>query len=167
MQESSLKKYLKPFFPRNFHYITIRQQRRIWKPVMRLWLIFLRIVNGFHLFPKKFHHRCLIQAHCQKHLEMILDYRLTFNDHLEKVSAKVNRGIAWIEVSFVCPHLDYGDVKYEQAYNVPFPAKLESHQKNVALAVTGAINSFMTYSTSYRNQSIDLIRYIRTKCFRI
>ena len=43
---------------------------------------------------------------------MILDYRLTFNDHLEKVSAKVNRGIAWIEVSLVCPHLDYGDVKY-------------------------------------------------------
>ena len=37
------------------------------------------------------------------------------------------------------PHLDYGDVIYDQAYNVPFHQKLESIQCNAALALTEAI----------------------------
>ena len=41
--------------------------------------------------------------------------------------------------SFVRPHLDYGDIIYDQAYNVSFHHKLESIQYNSALAITGAI----------------------------
>ena len=37
------------------------------------------------------------------------------------------------------PHLDYGDIVYDQRYNTSFHQRLESLQYNVALAITGAI----------------------------
>ena len=37
------------------------------------------------------------------------------------------------------PHLHYGDISYDQAYNLPFNQNLESIQYNAALALTGAI----------------------------
>ena len=41
--------------------------------------------------------------------------------------------------SFIRPHLDYGDVIYDQNYNNSFHQKLESLQYNAALAITNAI----------------------------
>ena len=41
--------------------------------------------------------------------------------------------------AFVRPHLDYGDVIYDQAFNTSFHEKLESIKYNVCLALTGAI----------------------------
>ena len=41
--------------------------------------------------------------------------------------------------SFIRPHLDYGDVIYDQAYTASFHQKIESVQYNSALAITGAI----------------------------
>ena len=41
--------------------------------------------------------------------------------------------------SFVRPHLDYGDIIYDQPQNEPFCNKLESILHNAALAITGAI----------------------------
>ena len=41
--------------------------------------------------------------------------------------------------SFIRPHLDYGDVVYDQPHNETFCSKLESVQYNAALAITGAI----------------------------
>ena len=47
---------------------------------------------------------------------MFLDFKLSFNEHLELVYAKVNRGIAilhklvTIYKSFIRLHFDYGDV---------------------------------------------------------
>ena len=41
--------------------------------------------------------------------------------------------------SSIRPHLDYGDIIYDQAYNVSFQQKVESTQYNAALAITGAI----------------------------
>ena len=40
---------------------------------------------------------------------------------------------------FVCPHLDYGDIIYDQAHNALLYQKLESLQYNTCLAITGAI----------------------------
>ena len=45
-----------------------------------------------------------------------------------------------IRKCFVRPHLDYGDIIYEQAYNLSFHRKLESIQCNAALALTGTIS---------------------------
>ena len=41
--------------------------------------------------------------------------------------------------SFIRPHLDYGDIIYDQAYNASFHQKLELLQYNACLAITGAI----------------------------
>ena len=46
--------------------------------------------------------------------------------------------------SFIRPHLDYGDIIYDQAYNVSFHPKLESIQYNSALAITDAIRRTST-----------------------
>ena len=37
--------------------------------------------------------------------------------------------------SFVRPHLDYGDILYDQAFNNSFHERLESVQYNAALAI--------------------------------
>ena len=44
-----------------------------------------------------------------------------------------------INKAFIRPHLDYGDILYDQAYNMSFHQKLESIQYNACLAITGAI----------------------------
>ena len=41
--------------------------------------------------------------------------------------------------SFIRPHLDYGDIIYDQAYNAYFHQKLDSIQYNAALPIVGAI----------------------------
>ena len=43
--------------------------------------------------------------------------------------------------SFLRPHLDYGDVIYDRAFNESFQNKLESVQYNAALAIMGATRS--------------------------
>ena len=37
------------------------------------------------------------------------------------------------------PHVDYGDIIYDEAYNETFYQKLESIQYNACLALSGAI----------------------------
>ena len=41
--------------------------------------------------------------------------------------------------TFIRPHLHYGDILYDQAYNMSFHQNLESIQYNACLAITGAI----------------------------
>ena len=88
----------------------------------------------------------------QNHLGIILDTRLSFKKHLETVLCKINKTIGlscrifypeqlWshcIKLLLV-PHLDYGDIIYDQAQNASFHQKLESLQYNACLAITGAI----------------------------
>ena len=85
---------------------------------------------------------------------MFLDLELNFQEHFENMLNKVNKTI-WllrklqntlprpslltIYKSFIRPHLDYGNVMYDQAYNVSFQQKVESIQYNAAVAITGAI----------------------------
>ena len=40
---------------------------------------------------------------------------------------------------FITPHLDYGDIIYDQDYKLSFHQKLESIQYNAALALTAEI----------------------------
>ena len=81
----------------------------------------------------------------QKHLGMLLDTKLDFQGHLKSVLNKVNKTIGLlrkfhntlprlplltIHKSFIRPHLDCGDIIYDQAYNISFHQKLESIQYN-------------------------------------
>ena len=90
----------------------------------------------------------------QKHLGMFLDFKLNFQEHFENMLNKVNKTIGLLRKlqntlprpslltiykSFIRPHLDYGDIIYDQAYNASFQQKVESIQYNAALAIRGAI----------------------------
>ena len=73
-----------------------------------------------------------------KHLGMILDKKLSFNHHLRKKIAKANKGIGLIKrlynflprliliniyKCFIRPHLDYGDIIYDNPNNDTFVKK--------------------------------------------
>ena len=100
-----------------------------------------------------FNNESVKQVLSQKHLGMIFDSKLNFQEHLKNILNKVNKAIGLlgklqtillrgtlltIYKSFVIPHLDYGDVIYDQQHN-SFHQKLEPIQYNATLAITGAI----------------------------
>ena len=101
-----------------------------------------------------FNNNKVIQTPYQKHLGMFLDDKLNFGEHLKYIANKVNksigllrklqnllprRSLVTIYKSFIRPHIDYGDVIFDQAYNKSFHEKLENFQYNASLAITGAI----------------------------
>ena len=78
------------------------------------------------------------QATPQKHLVIILDNRLSFEEHLRLVFSKINgtagllrklrcliprSTLLTICKTFVWPHLDYGDIIYVKVYNSSFHQK--------------------------------------------
>ena len=96
----------------------------------------------------------ICQSFSQKHPGVILDFKLKFEDHLNNALAKVNKAVCLLHKLrnfspritlvtiykvFIRPHLDYGDVLYNQAFNNSFKEKLESIQYSVCLALKGAI----------------------------
>ena len=74
--------------------------------------------------------------------ELTLDNRLTFDKHLKYVPNKKVKtweilpmtALLAIYKCLIRPHLDYGDIIYDQAYNLSFHQKLELIQYNVSLA---------------------------------
>ena len=85
---------------------------------------------------------------------MFLDSKLDFKNYIQSVFNKVSKTIGLLRKlqrilprpplitiykSFIRSHLDYLDIIYDQAYNVPFHQKIDSIQHNAALAITGAI----------------------------
>ena len=100
-----------------------------------------------------FSNKSVKQVSSQKHLGLILDSKLNFQEHLKNILNKVDKTIGLLRKlqnilpceplltiykSFVRPHLDHGDAIYDQHYNNSFHQKLESMQYNAALAITGA-----------------------------
>ena len=95
------------------------------------------------------------QLSSQKHtIKTILDSKLIFAEHLKMVSLKINKSLGLLRklqnliprstLITICkasvrPHLDYGDMLYDQANNMTFHQKLESIQFNACLALTGSI----------------------------
>ena len=90
----------------------------------------------------------------QKHFGMILNSSQSFNEHIISVQSKTNETIgllrklqntlprqALITICKAClrPHVDYGDILYDQAYNASFHQKLEKIQYSACIAITGAI----------------------------
>ena len=95
-----------------------------------------------------------MKTNSQKHLGVVLDNRLLFEDHLKMILNKVNKTIGLLRKlqnisprsalltiykGFVRPHLDYGDITYDQAYNASFHQKLELLQCNACVAIKRAI----------------------------
>ena len=84
-----------------------------------------------------------------KHFEMLLDDKLSYEHRLKFVLNKVKKTIVLeslpkqflitIYKSFIRPHLHYGDVVYDRAFNELLHINLESIQYNAAMAKTEAI----------------------------
>ena len=106
------------------------------------------------LIPLGFSTSYCASNNSQKHLGVILDLKLTFEEHFLNVFKKFNRTIgllyelqsvlprttlATIYKAFIRLHLDYGDIMYDQAFKFFFHDRLESIQCNACLAITGAI----------------------------
>ena len=85
---------------------------------------------------------------------MILDTKLDFQEHLKDKLSKISKTIGLLRKlqkiltipplltiykSFIRPHIDYGDIIHDKAYNSSFYQNLETIQYNSALAITGAI----------------------------
>ena len=82
----------------------------------------------------------------QKHLGLVLDSNLTFNEHINHILSKVfdqsvlpRSSLLIIFKIFIRSHFDYADLVYDQSYKSSFYKKLESIQYNVALSVTRAL----------------------------
>ena len=104
--------------------------------------------------PLLFNNNNVSQVSSQKHLEIILDLKLTFQEYLKNVFSKINKtaelllklsNFFWRQAlitickAFVRRHLDWGDALYDQAINNFFHAKIESIQYNTCLVITRAI----------------------------
>ena len=89
--------------------------------------------------PLVFNNNNVSQTYSQKHLCVILDFKLTFEEHLNNVLAKVNKAVdllrklrnlltraklITIYKAFIRSHLDYGDVLHDQAFNNSLKEKL-------------------------------------------
>ena len=93
-------------------------------------------------------------SNSQKYLGLHLDSKLYISIHIKTILTKVNRTIGLLRKfqqvlprpslitiykAFIRPHLDYGDVIFDQTFNNSFHQRLESIHYNAALAITGAI----------------------------
>ena len=117
-------------------------------------VIFSHKINKTSQPPLNFNNNSVKQVQFQKHLGVYLDDKLDFCEHFRYIFKMVNRTISLLHKlenilpraplvtiykSFLRPHLDYGDILYDQMFNNSFHEKLESIQYNAALAITGAI----------------------------
>ena len=83
----------------------------------------------------RFNNTVVIQSTTHKHLGMILDTKLEFQEHLKDKVSKKSKTIGLLRKlqkiltrpplltiykSFIRPHLDYGDIIYDKGYNISF-----------------------------------------------
>ena len=99
-------------------------------------------------------HNLVHQVQLKKHLRLFLDPKLSFDEQIECILIKTCKIIGMIrklqpiiprevlltsDKSFLRPHLHYGDVIYDRAFNESFQYKLGFVQYYAALANAGAI----------------------------
>ena len=111
----------------------------------------VRMINHPPLF---FNQNLVPQTSLQKHLGMYSNSKVNFSEHLKSIFQKTNKTmrllrnlrilllrapLITIYKSFIRPHLDYGNIIYDQTFNMLFQQKMETIQYSTALAITGAI----------------------------
>ena len=116
--------------------------------------VYLRKTYKIFQQPLYFNNATVRIMRTQKHLGLQLDKKLLFNGHVNNKISKATKGIEHLRKLqpllpymslliiyklFVRPHLDYGDIVYEQPFNASFSNKIKSLQYNSALAITGTI----------------------------
>ena len=129
----------------------------------------------------RFNNNILTPTNSHKHLGMILDSKLNFNNHLSDKICKANKGIGIIRrlykflprpsllniyKAFVRPYLDYGDIIYENSSNATFSEMIESVKYNALSAITGAIHGCPIHGCSREKISQELcFESIHDRCW--
>ena len=100
-------------------------------------------------------------TYIHKHLRMIFDSKLSFDEHLKSVLKKISETVSLLQnfqgilprtslitiyKSFARPHLDYGGIIYYQTFNESFHERIESIQYNAVVTITGAIEVLLPKS---------------------
>ena len=129
-----------------------------------------------------FNNNVISSTDSHKHLGMILDSKLSFIKHLKEKISKANKVIGIIRrlynflprftliniyKAYVRPHLDYGDVIYDNSSNASLSQMIESVQYNAALAITGAIRG-TSREKLYQELGLESLhdrRWYRKLCF--
>ena len=85
---------------------------------------------------------------------MIFDSKLSFDEHLKSVLKRISKTVGLLQKlqdifprtslitiykSFARPHLDYGEIIYDQTFNESFHQRIESIQYNAGIVITGVI----------------------------
>ena len=106
-------------------------------------VIFWKKLQKINQNPVCFNHSFVQQVPSQKHLGVYLDTKLNFQEHINNVLSKVNKTagllsklqafssrqfLVAVYKVFIKPHLDYGDIIYDETYNYSFHQKMESTQ---------------------------------------
>ena len=117
-------------------------------------VIFSRKLKNVSHPPLLFNNANVSSCKSQKHLSILLDSKLTFEDHYKIIINNTDRTIGLLRKlqsllprtalitmckAFVRPHLHYGNVLYDKAFSAAFHKKLESIQYNAGLPLTGTI----------------------------
>ena len=96
-------------------------------------VILSRKAKEINRLPLVFNNTSVSHSSSQKHLGVILDSKLIFDEHLKMVSFKISKTLGLVRKlhnllprsalitiykAFVRPYLGYGNVLYDQAYNM-------------------------------------------------
>ena len=115
---------------------------------------------------------------CLKHLGLILDSKLDFNEHINHKISKCNKIIGVMKKllltlsrktllaiykSFVRPNLDYADILYDKPLNEAFKNKLEMVQYHAALVITGAFKG-TSRNCLYKELGLESLANRRWSC---
>ena len=102
-------------------------------------MYFLKKGNDISSLPVTFNNTNVVTCTSQKHLGLVLDQQLNFNDHIQskmtkcckmisiikRLSVNVSRGVLLrIYKSFIRLHLDYGEIIYDKPNNKSFKNKI-------------------------------------------
>ena len=144
-------------------------------------VIFSRKLKTVSHPPLVFNNANVSSCKSQKHLGILLDSKLTFEEHCKTILGKTKRTIELLRKlqsqltriasitickAFARPQLDYGDVLYDQAFNALFHEKLESIQYNACLVLTGGAIRCTSKERIYQELGWELLQ-IRQKALSL
>ena len=115
---------------------------------------FPKKTNNENSLPVIFNHGKVVTCSTHKHLGLLLDKRLSFNEHIQSKMNKCYKMIGVVKrlsvnfpsdvllriyKSFIKPPLESEDIIYDKPNNASFKSKTEVIQYKACIAITGAI----------------------------
>ena len=100
--------------------------------------------------PIIFNNNNVLNSPCQKHLDLVLDNKLSFNEHINEKTNKCKKILGLMKrlsltlsrkqllkiyKTFLRSHLDYADAIYDKLFNDTFKEKLEKVQYSATLNI--------------------------------